>query len=107
MSNNGSERTDLDGRRCPHCNGDDIDFVQRGYAGLTDTPDQFFTCRTCGERTYEIVSRTGRELRMERIEPGRRFKLDGNEYLVSRILKVGLDEALVYLKPSQFPSLRR
>ena len=85
---------------CPSCGSDGIRRVRRGYAGQIDTPDQYFTCNDCGETTYEIVSRSGRELRVDRLEPGRRFKYEGSEYIVSRILKVGLDEALVYVRPA-------
>ncbi|MEZ4520484.1 MAG: hypothetical protein R3A46_02410 [Thermomicrobiales bacterium] len=86
--------------RCPACGSADIRRTRRGYAGNVDTPDQFFTCNECGETTYEIISRSKRELRVDRLEPGRRFKHDGNEYVVSRILKVGLDESLVYVRPA-------
>jgi hypothetical protein len=74
-------------------------FVQRGLAGATDERDQYFACRDCGRVTYEIVSRTARDLRMGRFEAGRAIKLAGDEYVVSRVLKVGLNESLVYVKP--------
>jgi hypothetical protein len=76
------------------------DFVQRGLAGATDERDQYFACRDCGRVTYEIVSRTARDLRMGRFEAGRAIKLAGDEYVVSRVLKVGLNESLVYVKPA-------
>lgn len=86
-------------RICPSCDSADTVHVQRGFAGNTDENDQFFTCRECGQVTYEIVCRSERELRMHRLEPGRKFKHAGWEYTVSRVLKVGLNESLVYLKP--------
>ncbi len=95
------------GISCPACGGSRTRRTHRGYAGRVDTPDQFVTCSDCGETTYEIISRSERELRVDRLEPGRRFKHQGSEYIVSRILKVGLDEALVYVRPAPpHPSTR-
>lgn len=87
-------------KRCPSCGSSRVKWVKRGYTGLIDTPDQYITCSDCGTTTYEIISRSERELRIDRLEPGRRFKHEGGEYVVSRILKVGLDEALVYVRPA-------
>jgi hypothetical protein len=78
--------------------------TQRGLAGATDERDQYFACRDCGRVTYEIVSRTARELRMGRYESGRAVRLAGDDYIVSRVLKVGLNESLVYVKPAQAAS---
>lgn len=86
-------------RMCPSCGSERTVYVQRGFAGNTDENDQFFTCEDCGQVTYEILSRSDRELRMHRFETGRRVKHAGWEYTVSRVLKVGLNESLVYLKP--------
>jgi hypothetical protein len=36
---------------------------------------------------------------MGRLEPGRRIKHEGLEYIVTRVLKAGIDESLVYVKP--------
>jgi predicted RNA-binding Zn-ribbon protein involved in translation (DUF1610 family) len=88
-------------RTCPSCGSTDTVHVQRGFAGSTDETDQYFTCRECGLVTYEIVSRSERELRMHRLEPGRKFKHAGWDYTVSRVLKIGLNESLVYLKPDR------
>jgi hypothetical protein len=74
--------------------------VQRGLAGATDERDQFFSCDACGRITYEIVSRTPREVRIQRMEAGREVRLNGHAYIVSRVLKVGLNESLVYVKPA-------
>lgn len=74
--------------------------MKRGYTGRVDTADQYIICAECGATTFEIISRSERELRVDRLEPGRRFKHQGGEYIVSRILKVGLDEALVYVRPA-------
>ena len=73
--------------------------MQRGLTGVSDESDQYFTCSACGQTTYEILSRTERQLRMLRLEPGRSFRLEGLEYAVVRVLKAGLFENLVYVKP--------
>ena len=89
----------VESRLCPKCGSGATSLVQRGLAGATDERDQYFACRDCGRVTYEIVSRSARDLRMGRYETGRPIKLAGDEYVVSRVLKVGLNESLVYVKP--------
>lgn len=102
-----SESTEQLDAGCPLCGSQNIRRIRRGYAGQIDTPDQYVSCLDCGETTYEIIARSERELRVDRLEPGRRFKYQGAEYLVSRILKIGLDEALVYVRPAPpHPSTR-
>lgn len=88
-------------KTCPACGSTHTVHVQRGFAGSTDENDQYYTCEECGLVTYEIVSRSERELRMHRLEPGRKVKHAGWDYTVSRVLKVGLNESLVYLKPDR------
>lgn len=110
-----SQRLSIEERNCPHCGSDDTRLVQRGLAGNTDTHDQYFSCSECGKTTYEIVSRTPREIRVGRLEAGRHFRHEGSDYVVSRVLKVGLNESLVYVKPApeqdnptiRLPRLRR
>jgi hypothetical protein len=77
--------------------------VLRGFAGTTDDHNQYFTCNDCGRVTFEILSRTQREIRVGRLELGRQVRHEGGEYVVSRVLKVGLNESLVYLKPADDP----
>ncbi len=67
---------------------------------MTDEHNQFYTCNACGKVTFEILSRTPREIRVGRLDPGRQVRHEGGEYVVSRVLKVGLNESLVYLKPA-------
>lgn len=86
-------------RICPGCGSSRITFVQRGLAGLTDESDQYFRCLDCQRVTYEILSRTEREVRAARLEPGRSVRERGSAYVVRRVLKVGLNEYLVYLSP--------
>lgn len=80
--------------------------VHRGLADLANESDQYYRCRDCGRVTYEIVSRTAREMRAQRIALGRTIRAAGNLYTVRRILKVGVNEHLVYLQPTDDP-LRR
>jgi transposase-like protein len=87
-------------RTCPECGSVDTVLVQRGFAGTTDDHNQYFTCNDCGKVTFEILSRTPREIKVGRLELGRQVRHEGSEYIVSRILKVGLNESLVYLKPA-------
>lgn len=96
---NTSPAHDEEPRFCPHCGSNDVRFVQRGYAGLTDAAHQYVACDACGKTTYEILSRTERELRIERLEPGATFRFEGAEYRVKRILRAGLNELLVYVDP--------
>jgi hypothetical protein len=88
-------------RRCPWCGSAETRLVQRGYTGPTDEVDQYFTCRRCGRVTYELVAKTAREMRLGRFRAGGIYKDSANQtrYQVSRVLKVGLNEYLIYLKP--------
>lgn len=88
-------------RQCPWCGSDNTRLVQRGYTGPTDEVDQYFSCATCGRVTYELVARNARDMRMERYRAGGVYKDSTNKtkYHISRILKVGVNEFLIYLKP--------
>ncbi len=88
-------------RRCPWCGSDDTRHVQRGYTGPTDEVDQYFTCNACGRVTYELIAKTAREMRLGRFQAGGVWKDAANQtrYHVSRVLKVGINEYLIYLKP--------
>lgn len=88
-------------RRCPWCGSVETRLVQRGYTGPTDEVNQYFTCLKCKKITYELVAKTAREMRLGRFRTGGIFKDNVNQtrYQVSRVLKVGLNEYLIYLKP--------
>ncbi len=90
-------------RICPDCGSDRTILVQRGLAGLTDETNQYFRCEECGRVTFEILARTAREVRAARIEPGRTLREAGKLYRVRRVLKVGVNEYLVYLQPASDP----
>lgn len=88
-------------RICPWCGSADTRLVPRGYAGPTDAVDQYFTCDGCGKITYEMVAKTAREMRLGRFRAGGVYqdRVHRTRYQVNRILKVGINEYLIYLKP--------
>lgn len=95
------ERQETAKRICPWCDATDVRFVQRGYAGPTDEVDQYLVCATCGKTTYELVAKTAREMRLGRYKPGDIYqdRVQNIRYTISRVLRVGHNEFLVYLKP--------
>ncbi len=88
-------------RQCPWCGSFQTRLVQRGYTGPTDEVDQYFSCASCGKLTYELIAKNAREMRMERYRAGGVYKdlVHKTKYHISRILKVGVNEFLIYLKP--------
>lgn len=91
------------GRRCPWCESTDVETVQRGFAGKTDGNDQYFRCHRCGKTTWEMVSKTAQEVRLGRYAAGKSFTERGDRYLIRRVLKVGFNEYLLYLRPAPLP----
>jgi hypothetical protein len=88
-------------RFCPWCGSADVRLFTRGYTGPTDETDQYFVCMKCKRITYELVSKNAREMRLGRWRPGGVYRepSTNTKYLISRILKVGVNEFLIYLKP--------
>ena len=88
-------------RRCPWCGSYDTRLIQRGYTGPTDEVDQYFTCNACNKVTYELVAKTAREMRLGRFRAGGVYRdhTHHTRYNISRVLRVGLNEYLIYLKP--------
>ena len=88
-------------RFCPWCGSAETRLIQRGYTGPTDEVDQYFTCAECGKVTYELVSKTAREMRLGRFRAGGVYqdRATKTKYKVRRVLKVGINEYLIYLKP--------
>ena len=88
-------------RVCPWCESREVRFVQRGYAGLTDERDQYLHCESCNRTTYEIVAKTSREMRLGRYKPGDIYqdRTQNMRYTISRVLRAGSNEFLIYLKP--------
>lgn len=95
------ETTDPVNRACPWCGGSDLRFVSRGFAGATDANDQYFVCEGCNRTTFEMVSKTGREMRLGRYKAGDTYqdRTHRTRYQINRVLKVGANEFLLYLKP--------
>jgi hypothetical protein len=95
------ERRSSAGRVCPWCESPQVKFVQRGYVGPTDEVDQYLVCAACGKTTYEIVAKTAREMRLGRYKPGDVYqdRAHNTRYTISRVLRAGHNEFLVYLKP--------
>jgi len=94
-------RQEQEERVCPWCESGNVRFVQRGYAGLTDERDQYLLCDDCNKTTFEIVAKTSREMRLGRYKPGDIYqdRSQNTQYTISRILRSGSNEFLVYLKP--------
>ena len=88
-------------RACPWCESHDVRFIQRGYAGPTDERDQYLLCESCNRITYEIVAKTSREMRLGRYKPGDIYqdRAQNMRYRISRVLRSGSNEFLIYLKP--------
>jgi DNA-directed RNA polymerase subunit RPC12/RpoP len=95
------EPTNENARQCPWCGSRNTTFYKRGLTGPTDERDQYITCNDCGRLTYEIVSRTSRDMRVGQFRAGGTFRDNARQtkYTISRVLKVGLNEFLLYLKP--------
>ena len=76
-------------------------FVQRGLTSAMVSPDQYIRCHGCSRVTYDIVSRTDRDIRIGRFQTGGEYR-DGTHqtrYIIYRMLKVGFNEYLLYLRP--------
>ena len=95
------ERQDPAVRVCPWCESGEVRFVQRGYAGPTDEVNQYLVCLACGKTTYELIAKSAREMRLGRFKPGDVYqdRTQNTRYTVSRVLRVGQNEFLVYLRP--------
>jgi len=90
-----------DQRQCPWCGSWNTTRVQRGFVGASDTRDQYFVCNTCERTTFEILSRSNRDMRVSQFRVGNTVR-DGvtqAKYVINRVLKVGLNEYLLYVKP--------
>jgi hypothetical protein len=77
-------------------------FVQRGLTSAVVSPDQYFRCNDCSRTTYEIVSRNDRDIRIGRYRTGGEFRdaTHQTRYHIYRMLKVGFNEYLIYLRPN-------
>jgi len=95
---------------CPWCGSDEVRLVQRGFTGPTDERDQYIACHGGKRLTYEIVSRSAREMRLGQYRTGGTYRdsLRQTKYDILRVLRVGSNEVLLYVKPiiRQSASLR-
>lgn len=89
------------GRECPWCGSRDTVFVKRGLAGGQESKDQYIRCSDCDKVTYDIVSRTDRDIRIDRLHAGGELRdpYHQTRYHIYRMLKVGFNEFLLYLRP--------
>ncbi len=89
------------GRQCPWCSGTDTVFVQRGLAGGGNSKDQYTLCNECGRPTFDIVVVGDRQIRLNRFQVGAEYKdsTHRTRYTIYRMLKVGFDEFLLYVRP--------
>lgn len=86
---------------CPWCGAGPLSYTSRGYTGPTDEVDQYFTCNACHKLTFEIVAKSAREMKLGRYRAGGVYKEPStrDRYTIRRILKVGVNEFLIYLDP--------
>ncbi|CAN5766405.1 hypothetical protein BH20CHL3_BH20CHL3_06380 [soil metagenome] len=86
---------------CPWCGSADTFHVQRGFVGATDDRNQFLTCNACDRVTFEIISKTIRDMRVGQFRAGGVYRDVARQtrYRITRVLKVGLNECLLYVKP--------
>ena len=86
---------------CPWCGSSDTVHVQRGFVGPTDDRNQYLTCNACERVTFEIVSRTVRDMRVGQFRVGGSYRDASRniKYTITRVLKVGMNECLLYVKP--------
>jgi RNA polymerase subunit RPABC4/transcription elongation factor Spt4 len=86
---------------CPWCGSADTVHVQRGFVGPTDDRNQYLTCNDCDRVTFEIISRTVRDMRVGQFRVGGSYRdaSRNTKYTITRVLKVGMNECLLYVKP--------
>ncbi len=89
------------GRECPWCGSRDTVFVQRGLASGQASPSQYIRCHDCDRVTYDIEAKNDREIRIHGYRQGGTFRDAENQtrYTIYRMLKVGFNEFLLYLRP--------
>lgn len=86
---------------CPWCGSSDVVRVQRGFVGPTDERNQYLTCNACDRLTFEIISKTVRDMRVGQFRVGGTYRDPASQtkYTITRVLKVGMNECLLYVKP--------
>ena len=86
---------------CAWCDSQNTVFVQRGFAGGQRSKDQYIRCLDCERITYEIIATTDRDIRIHRYQSGGTYRDAAHQtrYTIYRMLKVGFNEFLLYLRP--------
>lgn len=86
---------------CPWCGSSDAVRVQRGFVGPTDDRNQYLRCNACNRLTFEIISKTVRDMRVGQFRVGGTYRDTASQtkYTIIRVLKVGMNECLLYVKP--------
>ncbi len=86
---------------CPWCGSADTVRVQRGFVGPTDDRNQYLTCNACDRLTFEIIAKTVRDMRVGQFRAGGIYRdvARQTKYIITRVLKVGVNECLLYVKP--------
>ena len=76
-------------------------YVQRGFVGPTDDRNQYLVCNRCDRLTFEIISKTVRDMRVGQFRVGGNYRdpMRQTKYTITRVLKVGMNECLLYVKP--------
>lgn len=94
---------------CPWCGSTDTVRVQRGFVGPTDDRNQYLTCNGCDRLTFEIISKTVRDMRVGQFRVGGAYRdtTSQTRYTITRVLKVGINECLLYVKPRTETSAER
>ena len=97
----GSPADGIRPRRCPWCSSQDVRLVHRGFTGPTDERDQYISCNRCKRLTYEIISRSARDMRLGQYRTGGTYRDTRRQtkYDITRVLKAGSNEYLLYVKP--------
>jgi hypothetical protein len=59
------------------------------------------TCNECDRLTFEIISKTVRDMRVGQFRVGGNYRDAARQtkYTITRVLKVGMNECLLYVKP--------
>src|SRR3546814_20300512 len=68
---------------------------------ISDWSSDVCSSDLCNRVTFEFVAKSAREMRLGRFRPGAIFRDSnaGPRYAITRVLKVGANEHLLYLKP--------
>jgi len=88
-------------RFCPWCGSADTVLVLRGFAGVTDERNQYVICKSCERQAYEMIALTAWDMRLGRYQAGGTYtdRPTRSKYEITRVLKTGNNEFLLYVRP--------